>query len=268
MRSNVKRMPQLRRTTLSQSIASALLDSIEEGRYRPGDLLPTERELVIEFDAGRNTVREAVQALVALGVIDVRPGVGARVVEVRRSEAAKNVAVASRISDAAVVDLIEFRATVEVDIAKRAAERSNSESLANIRDALAAFEVAVRTATGIAAADIEFHRAVAAASDNSVFMTTLDAVSDLLTATRSEAAKAPGAPEMAIVQHQAILEAIERSDSDGAGLAARDHVDRGTWALLVARGHIGVDDGPDEVKEALITLRTVDRASATRRARQ
>ena len=65
---------QLGRQTLSQAVSAAVLDRIRSGEFGPGDRLPTEKSLMAEYGVGRNSVREAVQALVTLGLVDVRPG--------------------------------------------------------------------------------------------------------------------------------------------------------------------------------------------------
>lgn len=69
------------RRTLAQSIAASLVEAIQLGEFAPGDRLPPERDLMERYEAGRNTVREAVQALVAQGILDVRPGRGTTVLK-------------------------------------------------------------------------------------------------------------------------------------------------------------------------------------------
>jgi DNA-binding FadR family transcriptional regulator len=67
------------RRNLSASIADDLLFKIKSGQYPPGSKVPGEKELMEAYGVGRNTVREAVQSLVTMGYLDVRPRVGARV---------------------------------------------------------------------------------------------------------------------------------------------------------------------------------------------
>jgi GntR family transcriptional regulator len=71
-------MTQQERTPLpSRRIADALRQAIKEGAYRPGDRLPSERELAAEYETARNTAREAVGILQAEGLVDVQHGKGA-----------------------------------------------------------------------------------------------------------------------------------------------------------------------------------------------
>jgi len=69
----------LKRQNLSQALSGEILERIRVGEWGPGDRLPSERKPMEQFKIGRNGVREGVQALVQLGVLDVRPGVGTTV---------------------------------------------------------------------------------------------------------------------------------------------------------------------------------------------
>jgi len=75
------------RQTLSQAVSAAVLERIRTGEFAPGDRLPTEKVLMQEYGVGRNSVREAVQALVTLGIVEVRPGRGATVIGIEPEDA-------------------------------------------------------------------------------------------------------------------------------------------------------------------------------------
>jgi len=93
--------------TLSQAVTEAILDRIRAGEYRPGDRLSTEKGLMEQFGVGRNVVREAVQGLVAMGLVDVRPGRGAVVIGVDTSRAMDPGTVAALLLDQTVDDRTE-----------------------------------------------------------------------------------------------------------------------------------------------------------------
>src|SRR5215204_5072864 len=122
--------------TLSQAVTEAILDRIRAGEYRPGDRLSTEKGLMEQFGVGRNVVREAVQGLVAMGLVDVRPGRGAVVIGVDTSRAMDPGTVAALLLDQTVDDLNEFRAVIEVEIATRAAARATPADVTRLRDQL------------------------------------------------------------------------------------------------------------------------------------
>src|SRR4051812_20233998 len=113
------------RQTLSQSIAAQLMASVAAGEYRVGDKLPPERELMAAFGVGRNTVREAIQSLVARGICEVRPGRGTTIIRIDGRSALEGQNLSSLLADSAIDDLYEFRMLLETDAAARAAERAD-----------------------------------------------------------------------------------------------------------------------------------------------
>ena len=126
------------------------------------------------FAAGRNTVREAVQGLVALGMLEVKAGYGTTV-----SRADGRVAIARSVADrpldqAALVDLVEFRVLLEGEAASLAAQRATPEDLALIREKLAVYQNTVRRSEEIYAHDVEFHRAISSAAHNGFYLEVID----------------------------------------------------------------------------------------------
>src|SRR4051794_2917676 len=105
------------RRNLSQAVGEELLSAIREGRLRPGERLPPERELMERFSVGRNTIREAIQSLAAMGVLDVRPGRGTMVLSTPKESALDAATLAALLDDQTVLDLYEFRLLLEVETA-------------------------------------------------------------------------------------------------------------------------------------------------------
>src|ERR1700751_6000810 len=100
---------QLGRQTLSQAISAAVLERIRAGEFGPGDRLPTEKMLMEQYGVGRNSVREAVQALVTLGLVEVRPGRGATVIGVESENVLDAETLAALLKQEALADLCTFR---------------------------------------------------------------------------------------------------------------------------------------------------------------
>jgi len=232
MASNVSRPL---RKNLSQAVAEELLRHIQRGDLAPGERAPTEKDLMEMFAIGRNTAREATQSLVAMGVLDVRPGRGAIVLRTPDASALDQSVVSSLLGDQTVADLYEFRLLVESDIAGLAAERATPESNADIARALAEYRRCVRSNVATYDADIEFHRAVARASANAVFSTVLNALTEQLTRLRQATDAIPGAREIAVLGHTRIAEAIAVGDADRARAEMRDHVLTALEALKTAQ---------------------------------
>lgn len=231
MSSEMSSTPRLTRRNLGQLVADELLERIQSGEYRPGDRIPTEQGLMDMFGVGRNSVRESIQALVALGVLDVRPGRGTVVVGIGSDEMFDAQTTSALLEDQTVVDLYDFRRVLEVEMARQAAERGSAEEIERIALALERFRLEMEGGRPVFQADIEFHRAVALASENVIFVRVLDAVSDLLEGARRDTDSVPGAKERALHEHTKIYDAIAANDVDAARDAMGEHIESAIWAI-------------------------------------
>jgi GntR family transcriptional repressor for pyruvate dehydrogenase complex len=212
------------RRNLSQLIAAELLEQIRSGKLVPGQRLPTQRDLMEEFGVGANAVREATQALVMMSVIDIRPGRGAVVIGMPADSAMSVDTVAALLEDQAIADLFEFRQLVEVEIAGRASERAESDDIDCIRDAHEKFRAELVLGNSVYRADIAFHRALARATQNVVYVNVLDALGDLLAIARQRTEGIAGTKDKALAEHEHILEAVVHRDPAKARVAMTDHL--------------------------------------------
>jgi GntR family transcriptional repressor for pyruvate dehydrogenase complex len=225
----------LERQTLSQAVSGAVLERIRAGEFGPGDRLPTEKALMEEYAVGRNSVREAVQALVTLGLVEVRPGRGATVIGIESENAIDIETVSALLKEEAVGDLYAFRRLLEVEIASRAAETATENDIERIAACLRAFQSALEQGREISTPDDEFHASLAAATHNSIYAIMLDAVSGLIANARRLATRIPWAGERARVEHELLLEAIRTHDPVEAAAVMRAHMDGAIEAIEEGR---------------------------------
>lgn len=223
------------RQTLAQSVAAQLMAAVSAGEYRVGDKLPPERELMTTFGVGRNTVREAIQSLVARGICEVRPGRGTTVMRIDGRTALEGHDLSSLLADSAIDDLYEFRMLLETDAAARAAERADDDDRASILAALQRYEEAAASASGMYRRDVEFHAAIARASHNSAYAAALDAVASTLVEVRRATDEVPGAIEQAVIEHGHIARYILDGNSAAARAAMTMHIQTAFQTLSAAR---------------------------------
>lgn len=215
-----------RRTSLVTEVTEQLRTQISSGEWPVGMRIPTEPELVRVLGVGRNTVREAVQALMHVGLLERRQGSGTYVTA--RSELAGLVASRLATAETAVdagapvaAEAMEVRHAFEVEAARLAARRRSSADLAALDAALARQQ---RAWTGgevdtYVEADAALHEAVVRAAHNSILA---DLYHDFGTALRTAIAANVGealSPTRR-VDHTPLVEAIRRGDSDAAAAAA------------------------------------------------
>jgi GntR family transcriptional regulator, transcriptional repressor for pyruvate dehydrogenase complex len=210
---------------LSDKVADQIRETILAGRLRPGDRLPSERELGEQFGVSRTVVREAVRALVAKGMVEVRPGSGPRVVAVGASTVLDSMSLYLRTSTVAYPHVHEIRTTLEVQMAGAAAGRATPESLAALTEACERMEASTKDVRKAAIADLEFHRVIAKATGNELYVVLLDAIGDALLEIRRGNLARAGVTEETLAAHRKILDRIVARDADGARAAMEAHLD-------------------------------------------
>ncbi|MEU4773484.1 FCD domain-containing protein [Micromonospora sp. NPDC023644] len=199
-----------------QTIAQ-LRERILGGEWPIGGRIPTEPQLVAALGVGRNTVREAVRALVHAGVLECRQGSGTYVVST--DELAP--VVARRLTADRMAEVVEVRRAFEVEAARLAALRRTTEDLAALDDALAAREAAWRggRVDEFVEADAALHTAVVAAAHNGMLAELYASVGAALRSTVAQSMGDALEPER-YVDHSRLVEAIRAGDADRAAIEA------------------------------------------------
>lgn len=217
-----------RRGNLVSMLAESLEREIVEGRYRPGDQLPTEAAMAATAGVSRTVVREAVASLRAAGLVETRQGAGAFVLPHVRRPAGLPGIEPNQLED--IIAVLELRLAVEVEAAALAAARRTPEDIAHLDEALAAFEADHDHEDSGLDADLDFHQAVAAATKNPYFGQFLTGLGRAAV-PRSRLSKI-GDGEATLeeylrfvqVEHQAVRNAIVAGDAALAAAAMRSHL--------------------------------------------
>jgi GntR family transcriptional regulator, transcriptional repressor for pyruvate dehydrogenase complex len=216
--------PLERHSTLTSRVTRQLETMIVENRLQPGDRLPSERDLALEFGVSRTVVREAVRALVAKNLLEVNPGSGTLVRRPSMESVARSMALLLRVGQAQVdyEKLHEVRRTLEVEIAGLAAERRTDEDLAHMDQFLAGAPATWVDRDHFAQHDLAFHNALAQAAHNDLFLFVLNSLADIMLEVRRIAFGVPGLPQQAQTLHHAIVEAIREGDAQRAQQAMHE----------------------------------------------
>lgn len=218
----------IRPRKLSDEVQDRLLRLVRD--RSPGDVLPSERELMSEYGVGRPAIREAMQALQHMGVIDIRHGERPRVAEPSLDALVERMSTAMRHvlthSQSSFAHLKEARVTLEAELARLAAERAGPEDVAALRAVLERQRAAKADPEAFLAVDGAFHRQVAAISDNPVFEALAHGVFEWLSVFHQDAVRKRGLEALTLEEHDAIVEAIAAGDGAAAAQAMRDHLER------------------------------------------
>jgi GntR family transcriptional regulator, transcriptional repressor for pyruvate dehydrogenase complex len=187
-------------------VRGSVEDLIATRQLRPGDRLPSERDLAEEFKVSRTVVREAVHRLVARGMLEVKPGSG----------------IVVRLPSRQTV--IQSLATFFQEVAGIAAERRTLEDLSRLERILAEMLGFKRNAEAFAEHDVAFHSVLAQATHNELFVVMNESIHDILYKVRQLGGRVPGSREKAIKFHEAIYKKVCASDPQGARRAMLEHL--------------------------------------------
>jgi DNA-binding FadR family transcriptional regulator len=205
------------RTALVPQVIEQLQAQITSGEWAVGSRIPPEPDLAAALGVGRNTLREAVLALVHAGLLERRQGSGTFVVGSRELAGA----VARRVAEAQLAEVLEVRRALEVEAARSAARRRTDQDLAELDTSLAAREAA--WANGeveeFVAADVQLHQRIVAAAHNRILAELYLDFSAALTVSISTAIGGDLTPER-YVDHSRLIEAIRAGDPERAALEA------------------------------------------------
>jgi GntR family transcriptional regulator, transcriptional repressor for pyruvate dehydrogenase complex len=209
--------------TLVSDVSREISQMIITGKYKPGDFLPPHKELAAQMGVGASTIREAVQVLAGMGLLESHPGRGTWVRGEGLDSLIHPAAIKARLGELHAWTVYETRLVIEVPLTQFAAKRATAPEIARIWAALAAME-ASQDLEEFVRADLEFHLAVATASHNDLLKQFYLLSRDLLAEVIAELLKLPNVKEDAINVQRAIAAAIERHDAEGARLAALQHM--------------------------------------------
>jgi GntR family transcriptional repressor for pyruvate dehydrogenase complex len=211
------------RPRLYEQVAQQILAWVRDNGLEVGDRLPPERDLAVRLGVSRATVSQALVAMEVVGVIHVRHGDGAVLVD---SSGSSKVVESLRRHAQQLPDIIEAREALESKLAALAAVRRSEEDLARIDAALSDMQRDIEDGGRGVEGDEAFHAAVTTAGHSALLQQLMNEISDLIKETRIESLSQPGRPQESLEGHRAIAAAIRDQNPDAAAAAMRAHVDK------------------------------------------
>jgi GntR family transcriptional repressor for pyruvate dehydrogenase complex len=206
-------------------VSGRVEEMIRTGQLQTGQRLPPERALAGAFGVSRGTLREAMHELWLKGLVDRRRGHGTVVVATDPARSDLTRLMHDRLTPEALtlLQVMDYRLTVEPPIAARAAERARGRDIANLRAIVQAMELE-QSVQVVAELDAEFHTALAVASGNTLLIQLQEFSAEWMASSRSEALQSRRRRAASIQDHRAVLAAIESHDPAGAAAAMTSHL--------------------------------------------
>ncbi len=196
------------RSSLSDNIVEQIADLIARGVLKPGDRIPSEHQLCVQFGVGRTSVREALRSLSAMGVVQPHQGDGTFV-------------------SASLENLVETRLLLESGTAALAAEHARAADLAELTAAVRGMQHSLDEPERYLEHDLRFHLTLGRAARNPMLENLLGTMRAYLQAWIREALNRRGAgrrARLSIAEHKRILTALRKRDGDAARRATAAHI--------------------------------------------
>lgn len=214
----------IKKSNLVEEVYQQLLNMLASGEYPEGSKLPSEPQLSEALGVSRNTVRTAMSKLIALGIVDNQQGVGNCVRSLNVGMYANSILPCMLANASDLVLTTEFRIGVETMAARLAAMRATEDDIHRLREAYQNADLNIDNEDLFAKYDMEFHRIVAEASCNPLFLRTSEMIEAMYTTWLIGFQRSHGV-DKSHDYHSRICEAIARHDPDAAAAAMRQHLD-------------------------------------------
>ncbi|MCO1599960.1 FadR/GntR family transcriptional regulator [Desulfosporosinus nitroreducens] len=218
----------IRTRKIYEQIVDQIGQLVAQGQLKPGDRLPSERELVERFQVSRASIREAISALEMMGLIEVRSGEGTYIRQVNIESVVTPLAWMLFIEKDTDLELYEARKILEVQAAGLAAERAEENEICEMFEALEVMRRDLELYHLGEEADHNFHYAIARATHNKILFRLMNTLSDTMRKTlkssRSKLYEHKDTPEKLYREHLFIYEAIKNHDAKKAQKLMLDHL--------------------------------------------
>lgn len=206
-----------------------ILTLIRNGSLKPGDQLPSETQLTMQFGVSRSSVREALKSLEVLGILESKTGVGSFVKEGTLSDAAFSL-LHELAEEGGPFEIMEARRAIEPQIAFLAASRRTADDVKAMKQVVNSMEQQVAKGEPTMEVDLEFHLLLAAACGNPVLADCMRLISSRMQkrfwqAMKADSLSVPGRPAVYLGHHRKVLEAIEEQDASRAEAAMLEHLE-------------------------------------------
>lgn len=204
----------------SQAVAH-IQDLIRRGAVRPGEKLPSERELSRMLGVSRSTLREAIRALIVMNILVSRHGDGTYVSSLEPDVLSAPLTFAFDMRPALVGHLFEARRILETACARLAARRISAQELEKLEELVARDD---EDADELIDSDVALHTAIAHATGNPILLALMGSIGQLALESRRTTVSLPGQAARARRDHRRIVAALARRDAEAAAAAMDAHL--------------------------------------------
>lgn len=220
----ISKLEPIKRVNLTSQVMETVKAYIAENNLRPGDRLPTEKELMLTLGVSRNILREALKSLQALGLIEIKVGDGMYVSDFDYSSVVTHISFALSRTEQQLLHFIEARLIIEVgalDLVVKRAEDHDLQELEELNNRLES----TTSVEDAAELDLDFHKALLAIADNPVISEFGNFLGQFFTEARHRVST--NARVHTAKEHKDLIAALKDRDAERAKETMTRHIR--TW---------------------------------------
>ncbi|MDR1315775.1 MAG: FadR family transcriptional regulator [Spirochaetales bacterium] len=225
----------VRRSRVRDQVFDQFQEQVIKGVWKPGEKLPSENELAASLGVSRVSIREGLQRLVTLGLLETRHGEGTFVKEITPDLYLNALFPALVLEHTSAFHVLEYRRSMDTGAVALAVQRATGADIAELERILNVMKGCSSDPGRFAEADLDFHLAVAKAAKNPIFIKVNSIIKSTLSASMTGIVQALG-PRDGLLYHKKILDAIRARDTKEAVRLMDEHVVRTIERLQAGRG--------------------------------
>jgi|tagenome__1003787_1003787.scaffolds.fasta_scaffold20961162_2 GntR family transcriptional repressor for pyruvate dehydrogenase complex len=212
-----------------EKIADHIKQQILDGKLKPGDKLPSDKELCQHYSVGRSTIREALSALKIMGLIESRQGEGSTICKVDPEDVRMPDFSGFLLSDQTILELMEARKLLEISNVEVAASKRTDQDLIKFKQIINKMQVNLLNEEESEKEDMLFHHTIAEATHNTIMVKLLDTISEQMEKSMREIRRIgfmnPTSAKRLLLEHKSIYQAIEEQDVEKAHQSMKNHLE-------------------------------------------
>ena len=228
------------KSSVSQQVFDQLREQILSGSWKPGDKLPSENELAAQFGVSRVTVRNALQRLSGLGLLETRFGEGSFIRGPGSGAALNQLVPMLYLGRETLRDILTFRRMVEGPICEIACRRATDREIAGLREQLEQMERAEGDMAAFARLDSAFHGMVARLTRSSMMQQIYQIIDDAMQSAYRENVRRQSV-QVALHWYREMLAAFEARDSARARRAMEQALAQTFWISTVYQNVLNME---------------------------
>ena len=235
------------KSSVSQQVFDQLREQILSGSWKPGQKLPSENELAAQFGVSRVTVRNALQKLSGLGLLETRFGEGSFVRGAGAQAALNQLVPMLYLGQETLRDILTFRRMVEGPICEIACRRATDREIAGLRQLVDQMERAVGDLAAFARLDSAFHEQLAQLTRSTMMQQIYQIIDDAMQSAYRQNVRQQSA-QVALHWYREILDAFEARESARARQAMEQSLAQTFWISTVYQNVVNMESAwPDRV---------------------